>query len=582
MRTSGSEQLQHSYMRGAVRLISKNSSCSPSAGRIDCSSLTTCELCTTKAAHCQFCGIACTRANIPCPALPNVAFGESEKCGEPLNATCPVSQPCGACRQWPMCQYCEGNGCIDQALSCPGDIAVKSGGTCPIRIAHGDATSNVTVAADMLRQIVVVLGAGSFRVGVAPDSLSAVSGGLNGAKLVVDARALDTREISTEADIVAPLFASVGASLSNVTALRVVAPDCLVVSNATLGNAGSLVVTLFHVTVRGMCAGTDAPKTTRAFSTSSSAVPTSATSLVKTRPLSVSAVPVECIMRTDAPSCESTSNVSENCACRWMADVDSGQVSTTQIVTPMPSSAVTVPPTTSTSPSSSASTAPTTSTTTLTTAATTMLPSESPAPSPSPTPQPTPLPTPQPITTSLVTTHSPTPKPTPLPSPNPTPLPTPLPTPKPTPKPTPLPTPLPTPVPTPPVTTTTTLPPTTNRKRATGACVQVCTTAAVSTPMDEQQAAWIVPVAVTCVLLVLLVCFVAAAVIWKRKKRAGSQGVEMVTARAEGTSVRNISDYGMLPGARTTSQYSDHTATVSASSHYDQLTPVEVGLSNPA
>jgi hypothetical protein len=64
--------------------------------------------------------------------------------------------------------------------------------------------------------------------------------------------------------------------------------------------------------------------------------------------------------------------------------------------------------------------------------------------------------------------------------------------------------------------------------------------------------------------------------------RAASQGVEMVTSRAEDTSVRNNSDYGMLPGARSTSQYADHTATVSANSLYDQLTPVEVGLPNPA
>ena len=107
----------------------------------------------------------------------------------------------------------------------------------------------------MTRQLVVVLGAASFRVDVAPTSLSTVSGPINGAQLVVDARALDTRTLHTEANIVAPLFASANASLNNVAALRVVTPDCLVASNATLGVAGPLIVALFHVTVRSVCLG---------------------------------------------------------------------------------------------------------------------------------------------------------------------------------------------------------------------------------------------------------------------------------------------------------------------------------------
>jgi hypothetical protein len=219
---------------------------------VECSNFATCELCTTKAAHCQFCGIACIRVNTSCPALPNVAFGESSKCGEPVTAVCPVNQSCNSCRQWPMCQHCEGSGCIDQALVCPGGIAVSSGGTCPIRIAHG-AVSNVTLAANMTRSVVVVLNADSFRVSVAPASLSAVTGSVNGAQLTVDARALDTGPLGAEADIVAPLFASLGTSLSNVTALRVVAPDCLLVSNTTLGVVDQLIVVLFHVSMRTAC-----------------------------------------------------------------------------------------------------------------------------------------------------------------------------------------------------------------------------------------------------------------------------------------------------------------------------------------
>lgn len=81
------------------------------------------------------------------------------------------------------------------------------------------------------------------------------------------------------------------------------------------------------------------------------------------------------------------------------------------------------------------------------------------------------------------------------------------------------------------------------------------------------------PVAVTAAVLALLVCSVAAVAIWKRKKRAESQSVEMVTARVEDTSVRSNSDYGLLP---TASQYA---TAVNASSHYDELTPVEAGRS---
>jgi hypothetical protein len=102
----------------------------------------------------------------------------------------------------------------------------------------------------MTRQVVVVLGATSFRIDVAPTSLWTVSGPVNGAQLVVDARALDTRALLADANIVAPLFASANASLNNVAALRVVTLDCLVASNATLGVAGPLIVALFHVTVR--------------------------------------------------------------------------------------------------------------------------------------------------------------------------------------------------------------------------------------------------------------------------------------------------------------------------------------------
>jgi hypothetical protein len=252
----------------------------PSADRIDCSSLSTCKLCTAKAAHCKFCGIACIRASTSCPALPNVAFGESDKCSEPVTTACPVSQPCSSCRQWPMCQHCEGSGCIEQALPCPGGIAVPSGGTCPIRIAHGGAAGNVTLTANMTRVVVIVLGADSFRVDVAPASLSLVTGGVNGAHLVVDARALDTGTVGEQADVVAPLFASVNATLSNVTALRVVTPNCLTVSNATLGVAGPLVVVLFRATKVSACSGTSAqaPPSTAATSSTLTLAPDSTTS----------------------------------------------------------------------------------------------------------------------------------------------------------------------------------------------------------------------------------------------------------------------------------------------------------------
>ncbi len=244
---------------------------------IDCSSFATCQRCTLDA-RCRFCGIACIRANTSCPAQPNVAFGESAKCSEPVTAACPVSQSCSSCRQWPTCQHCEGSGCISQALPCPGGIAVPSGGTCPIRIAHGAAVTNVTLAANMTRAVVVVLNSGSFRVGVAPASLSAVTGGVNGSHVIVDARALDTGPLGAEADVVAPLFASLGASLSNVAALRIVAPDCLAVSNATLGVAGQLIVALFHVTMRTPCTST------------SPAPPSSTISLADTSSLTLTSV----------------------------------------------------------------------------------------------------------------------------------------------------------------------------------------------------------------------------------------------------------------------------------------------------
>jgi hypothetical protein len=179
-----------------------------------------------------------------------------------------------------MCQHCEGSGCIDQALPCAGGIAVPSGGTCPIRIAHGGAAGNVTLTANMTRSVVVVLGADSFRVDVAPASLSLVTGGVNGAHLVVDARALDTGTVGEQADVVAPLFASVNATLSNVTALRVVTPNCLTVSNATLGVAGPLVVVLFRATKVSACSGTSAqaPPSTAATSSTLTLAPDATTS----------------------------------------------------------------------------------------------------------------------------------------------------------------------------------------------------------------------------------------------------------------------------------------------------------------
>jgi hypothetical protein len=364
-----------------------------------------------------------------------------------------------------------------------------------------------------------------------------------------------------------------------------------------------------------------------------------------------SAIGQECMMRTDATSCESGNNnggMPANCACRWMPDAES-DVTTTRIVPQMPSSVVSGVSTTDTTDTSATTASMTTTanhftpstgapaTTTATAAATTMLSSTI---RPPPTAAPTPLPAPG-------TSAAPTPVPRPSPVP-PTPVP-------PTPKPTPVPVP-PTPRPTPPpgvldgdgscaaqlsmsncalaacpthtqgcdwslgsckctscpsgisgsfcsVYTACGFlmpcqdfggycgclgPSPTGRKRATGTCVQICSSSpssssSVSAPTDGQQANWIVPVAVTCAILaLLLVCFVATAVIWKRKQRAGSQGVEMVTARAEDTnSVRNDSDYGILPGARTMNHYADHTVAVTANvnSHYDQLTPIEVGVS---
>jgi hypothetical protein len=142
---------------------------------------------------------------------------------------------------------------------------------CPIRIAHGAANNNITLLANVTRQVVVVLSTGSFRVDVEPASLSAVTGAVDGARLTVDARALDIGRLGAEANIVAPLFASLNTSLNNVSALRVVTSDCLTVSNATLAVAGQLVVAIFHVIVRAACVSTST-------SHISTAVPSTATS----------------------------------------------------------------------------------------------------------------------------------------------------------------------------------------------------------------------------------------------------------------------------------------------------------------
>jgi hypothetical protein len=102
----------------------------------------------------------------------------------------------------------------------------------------------------------------------------------------------------------------------------------------------------------------------------------------------------------------------------------------------------------------------------------------------------------------------------------------------------------------------------------------------VATPTTDEQATWIVPVAVACAILALLLGAGVAVLMWKRK-RAASQGTEMVTARAEDNSVRNTSNYGMLPDVSMVSHYADHSAAVSTNSHYDELTPIEAGPVSP-
>jgi hypothetical protein len=100
---------------------------------------------------------------------------------------------------------------------------------------------------------------------------------------------------------------------------------------------------------------------------------------------------------------------------------------------------------------------------------------------------------------------------------------------------------------------------------------QATSTVEVATPSDEQ-GAWIVPVAVSAAAAALLASAGVAAFLWKRK-RAGQSGDEMVTARAEETSVRAMSDYGVLPGTRPT----EESQMSSENSHYVELTPIEAG-----
>jgi hypothetical protein len=89
-----------------------------------------------------------------------------------------------------------------------------------------------------------------------------------------------------------------------------------------------------------------------------------------------------------------------------------------------------------------------------------------------------------------------------------------------------------------------------------------------------------VPVAVACAVLALFLGAGVAVLMWKRK-RAASQDIEMVTARAEDNSVRNTSNYGMLPDVSMVSPYADHSAAASTTSHYDELTPIEAGPVSP-
>lgn len=103
----------------------------------------------------------------------------------------------------------------------------------------------------------------------------------------------------------------------------------------------------------------------------------------------------------------------------------------------------------------------------------------------------------------------------------------------------------------------------------------------MATPTSDEQATWIVPVAVACAILALLLLGAGVAVLMWKRKRAASEGTEMVTARAEDNSVRNTSNYGMLPDASLVSHYADHSAAVSTNSHYDELTPIEAGPVSP-
>jgi hypothetical protein len=178
---------------------------------------------------------------------------------------------------------------------------VPSGGTCPIRIAHGAANNNITLLANMTREVVVVLNAGSFRVDVAPASLSAVTGAVDGARLTVDARALDIGRLGAESNIVAPLFASLNTSLNNVAALRVVASDCLTVSNATLAVAGQLVVAIFHAIVRAACVSTST-------SLASTAVPSSTATATLTLVSSLGILVANTTTATDATMTNASSS----------------------------------------------------------------------------------------------------------------------------------------------------------------------------------------------------------------------------------------------------------------------------------
>lgn len=240
---------------------------------IDCSTLTTCDRCATRLAHCRFCGSKCIAASVPCPALPNVMFGEREKCTERVTVGCPVSQACGDCTQWPMCQYCEGSGCIDQTRSCPGGIAVASGGKCPIRITYDESAAlpNATLVASSTASVVVVLGA--RLVDKMSPNLAGLTGAVDAARVTVDARRLDVLNgdmVALNGDVVVPLFSALNGtvSLANVSAVRVVVPDCLEANNATLAAADKVIIAIFRVTGRMTCVATTAasqPATTSGF-----------------------------------------------------------------------------------------------------------------------------------------------------------------------------------------------------------------------------------------------------------------------------------------------------------------------------